>query len=76
MTYGLLKQHLALAQQYHVHSSLFAPVCKHYEATFFTECRTFSYLFLLSLLLLYITINEQIQNIAQKKDTLCRRMYN
>ena len=21
------------------------------------------------------TINEQIQNIAQKKDTLCRRMY-
>ena len=25
--------------------------------------------------LLY-TINEQIQNIAQKKDTLCRRMYN
>ena len=21
-------------------------------------------------------INEQIQNIAQKKDTLCRRMYN
>ena len=23
-----------------------------------------------------ITINEQIQNIAQKKDTLCRRMYN
>ena len=26
---------------------------------------------------LYIlSINEQIQNIAQKKDTLCRRMYN
>jgi hypothetical protein len=24
----------------------------------------------------YDTINEQIQNIAQKKDTLCRRMYN
>ena len=24
----------------------------------------------------FITINEQIQNIAQKKDTLCRRMYN
>ena len=24
----------------------------------------------------YKTINEQIQNIAQKKDTLCRRMYN
>ncbi len=24
----------------------------------------------------YIAINEQIQNIAQKKDTLCRRMYN
>ena len=24
----------------------------------------------------YQTINEQIQNIAQKKDTLCRRMYN
>ena len=24
----------------------------------------------------YETINEQIQNIAQKKDTLCRRMYN
>ena len=23
-----------------------------------------------------ISINEQIQNIAQKKDTLCRRMYN
>ena len=23
-----------------------------------------------------IAINEQIQNIAQKKDTLCRRMYN
>ena len=22
------------------------------------------------------TINEQIQNIAQKKDTLCRMMYN
>ena len=54
MTYGLLKQHLALAQQYHVHSSLFAPVCKHYETTFFTECRTFSYLFLLSLPLFYI----------------------
>lgn len=27
-------------------------------------------------LLFYLTINEQIQNIAQKKDTLCRRMYN
>ena len=54
MTYGLLKQHLALTQQYHVHSSLFAPVCKHYEAPFFTECRTFSYLFLLSLPSLYI----------------------
>ena len=27
--------------------------------------------------IIYIsTINEQIQNIAQKKDTLCRRMYN
>lgn len=25
---------------------------------------------------LLFTINEQIQNIAQKKDTLCRRMYN
>ena len=25
---------------------------------------------------MYLTINEQIQNIAQKKDTLCRRMYN
>ena len=25
---------------------------------------------------IYKTINEQIQNIAQKKDTLCRRMYN
>ena len=24
----------------------------------------------------FISINEQIQNIAQKKDTLCRRMYN
>ena len=24
----------------------------------------------------YKAINEQIQNIAQKKDTLCRRMYN
>ena len=24
----------------------------------------------------FMTINEQIQNIAQKKDTLCRRMYN
>ena len=24
----------------------------------------------------FITINEQIQNIAQKKDTLCRMMYN
>ena len=24
----------------------------------------------------FSTINEQIQNIAQKKDTLCRRMYN
>ena len=23
-----------------------------------------------------LPINEQIQNIAQKKDTLCRRMYN
>lgn len=23
-----------------------------------------------------VAINEQIQNIAQKKDTLCRRMYN
>ena len=54
MTYGLLKQHLALAQQYHVYSSLFAPVCKHYEATFVIECRTFSYLFLLSLPLFYI----------------------
>ena len=54
MTFGLLKQHLALAQQYHVYTSLFAPVCKHYKATFFTECRTFSYLFLLSLPLFYI----------------------
>lgn len=54
MTYSLLKQHLTLAQQYHVYSSLFAPVCKHYEAPFFTECRTFSYLFLLSLPLFYI----------------------
>ena len=27
--------------------------------------------------IIYISaINEQIQNIAQKKDTLCRRMYN
>ena len=26
--------------------------------------------------IVYRTINEQIQNIAQKKDTLCRRMYN
>ena len=25
---------------------------------------------------MFDTINEQIQNIAQKKDTLCRRMYN
>lgn len=25
---------------------------------------------------IYASINEQIQNIAQKKDTLCRRMYN
>ena len=24
----------------------------------------------------FLAINEQIQNIAQKKDTLCRRMYN
>ena len=24
----------------------------------------------------FTAINEQIQNIAQKKDTLCRRMYN
>ena len=24
----------------------------------------------------FISINEQIQNIAQKKDTLCRMMYN
>ena len=24
----------------------------------------------------YLSINEQIQNIAQKKDTLCRMMYN
>ena len=28
------------------------------------------------LLIYLLTINEQIQNIAQKKDTLCRRMYN
>ena len=28
------------------------------------------------ILLFLDTINEQIQNIAQKKDTLCRRMYN
>ena len=26
--------------------------------------------------LIFLAINEQIQNIAQKKDTLCRRMYN
>ena len=26
--------------------------------------------------IIFDTINEQIQNIAQKKDTLCRRMYN
>ena len=25
---------------------------------------------------IFTTINEQNQNIAQKKDTLCRRMYN
>ena len=25
---------------------------------------------------MFLSINEQIQNIAQKKDTLCRRMYN
>ena len=25
---------------------------------------------------IFFSINEQIQNIAQKKDTLCRRMYN
>lgn len=25
---------------------------------------------------IFKAINEQIQNIAQKKDTLCRRMYN
>ena len=40
-----------------------------------------SYLSLLSFgfgstIIRYISINEQIQNIAQKKDTLCRRMYN
>ena len=29
-----------------------------------------------SVVFLIITINEQIQNIVQKKDTLCRRMYN
>jgi hypothetical protein len=29
-----------------------------------------------SLAFILKTINEQIQNIAQKKDTLCRRMYN
>ena len=28
------------------------------------------------LFFLFLSINEQIQNIAQKKDTLCRRMYN
>ena len=27
-------------------------------------------------LIKFQAINEQIQNIAQKKDTLCRRMYN
>ena len=26
--------------------------------------------------IMFTSINEQIQNIAQKKDTLCRRMYN
>ena len=30
----------------------------------------------MDVLLELLTINEQIQNIAQKKDTLCRRMYN
>lgn len=30
----------------------------------------------IGLLINWKTINEQIQNIAQKKDTLCRRMYN
>ena len=39
----------------------------------------YSYLFHILfawIFLLLSTINEQIQNIAQKKDTLCRRMYN
>lgn len=33
-------------------------------------------LFIGRIINIYETINEQIQNIAQKKDTLCRRMYN
>ena len=36
--------------------------------SFFKTCR--------GIIFIIITINEQIQNIAQKKDTLCRRMYN
>ena len=35
-----------------------------------------SYLSNVSAIADLLTINEQIQNIAQKKDTLCRRMYN
>ena len=31
---------------------------------------------IIAAILFFIAINEQIQNIAQKKDTLCRRMYN
>ena len=42
----------------------------------FIHLRLFYQAFILFGLFIIITINEQIQNIAQKKDTLCRRMYN
>ena len=32
--------------------------------------------FIFQITFVLLAINEQIQNIAQKKDTLCRRMYN
>ena len=42
----------------------------------FNENTLFVLFFAMVAIYNYSAINEQIQNIAQKKDTLCRRMYN
>lgn len=47
-----------------------------YAAFFILKHHPYNVYYYIRIKLKYQSINEQIQNIAQKKDTLCRRMYN